>query len=760
MDSSWIAARRRVRTVPATPLMPDASRFAARDRRPRLALLALAAAVLVLLSACAANGGGAAAGPLPQFAQYEGREVRSVAFEGQLVVPEDSLRRVVTTRPSRCRIALVLPFCIGSFGEDEYRLDLGVLQRDVARIQLAHRDAGYYGTRVLPVVDETPDGVSVRFRVEPGDLTTLTALEVTGAEVVLDTAALRRALPLAVGEPFRRIDFLASVDTVRNRLLEAGRAYAQVLRNYEIDTIADVARVRLEAAPGPVVTVDSIRFLGNYRLDEETLRRQLAVQPGQRLRATDLVRSQRNLFELELVEFASVEVAPERLQVTPDSVELLEDSIGSTVLVRIIEAPRYAAELAFAYGSRDCLRAEATHTDRNFLGGARRLQLTGLIAKVGVGDPLGGLDRSLCSAFNPDDRLTPEDSLIADQLNWRLAANFVQPRLFGTQTSVVLGGFTERISELDLYVRDAAGAEIGIVRQVLPQTLASLTFDVQRGRTRASDYFFCIAFEVCTREDIALLERSRWSNALTLGLTQNRVRLDPFPTGGHQFRAGVDYASSVLGSEDEYLRVSADGIMHRELRDDLVLSLRVSAGTFLTGVLNNETGYIPPERRFYGGGPTHVRGFRFNELGPTVYIARPVRSGDGGFEVDTVRSSTGGTRSVLASAELTTRLPFGPPSLRGAFFVDAGQVWESRDTLATRPGLRITPGIGGRFATPVGPIRLDVAYNPYNPEPGPLYGINERGELVPNPIIPRYEPAESRGFLRRLVIQLSLGNAL
>lgn len=716
-------------------------------------------AVLALLPACAARGG-APAGPLPQFAQYEGRQVRSVEFEGTLVVPEDSLRSVITTRPTRCRIALVLPFCIGSFGREEHPLDLGVLQRDVARIQLAHRDAGYYGTRVLPVVDEVEDGVSVKFRIEPGDLTILTALEVVGAEGVLDSAQTFRALPLKVGEPFRRIDFLASVDTVRNRLLDRGHAYAQVLRNYEIDTIADVARVRLESAPGPLVTVDSILYLGNYRLDPETLRRQLAVRKGGLLRAADLSRSQRNLFELELVEFASVEVAPERMQVTPDTAELLEDSIGSTVVVRIIEAPRYAAELAPAYGSRDCFRAEGSHTDRNFLGGARRLEVAGLVAKVGVGSPADGLERSLCPAFNPDDRLTPEDSLIADQLNWRFAANFLQPRLFGTQTSVVAGAFTERISELDLYVRDATGGQLGVVRQILPQTLASLTLDVQRGRTRASDYFFCIAFEVCTVEDIELLERSRWSNSLSLGLTQNRVRLDPFPVGGHQFRAGVDYASAVLGSDDQYLRVAADGIIHRELRDDLVLSLRLAGGTFLTGVLNSASDFIPPERRFYGGGPTGVRGFRFNELGPTVYIARPRRAGDGGFDVDTVRSSTGGTRTILATAELTTRLPIGPPSLRGAVFVDAGQVWESRDSLATRPGLRVTPGAGVRFATPVGPIRLDVAYNPYNPEPGPLYGINERGELVPVPLLTRFQPDESRNFLRRLVVQLSLGNAL
>jgi hypothetical protein len=136
-----------------------------------------------------------------------------------------------------------------------------------------------------------------------------------------------------------------------------------------------------------------------------------------------------------------------------------------------------------------------------------------------VGEPTDAL-QSLCPAFNLEDRLTPEDTLIARQLNWRLAANFLQPRLFGTQTSVVLGAFTERISELDLYVRDATGAEVGVVRQVLPQTLASLTLNVQRGRTRASDYFFCIAFEVCRREDISLnaragATRSPWGSRRT-----------------------------------------------------------------------------------------------------------------------------------------------------------------------------------------------------------------------------------------------------
>lgn len=739
--------------------MPELSPVALLHRPHAWLRAAVVLCAAFLAAGCAANR--AATGPLPQFAQYEGREVRSVEFEGELVVPRDSLRSVITTRRSTCSILGIIPTCIGRFGQNRYELDLGVLSRDVARIQLVHRDFGYYGTRVVPVVVEVPDGVSVAFRIEPGDLVTLTALAVTGVEDVEGADALVRRLPLEEGEPFRRNAFLASVDTVRNWLLDRGYAYAQVLRNYEIDTIADVARVELAAATGPVVTVDSIHIVGLYRLDPQTVRRQLAIREGARLRGTDLVRSQRSLFELELVSFAAVEVAPERLQVTPDSAELEADSIGSTVLVRVIEAPRYAADVALGYGTLDCLRAQGSNLDRNFLGGARRLEVTGLIAKVGVADPVDGLERTLCPAFDPDDRTTRIDSVIADQLNYRLAANFLQPRLLATQTSLVAGLFTEQVSELDLYVRSATGGDLGVVRQIAPQTLASLTLDVQRGRTQASDYFFCIAFEVCEREDIEAVQRSRWSNAVQLGLTQNRVRLDPFPSAGHQFRTTLDFASPLLGSEDEYLRLMADGVVHRELRDDVVLSLRLMGGTFFTGLLNEETGYIPPERRFYGGGPTGVRGFRFNELGPTVYVARPRRLGDSGFDVDTVRSSTGGTRTVLASTEVSFPIRwFRRFNVRGAGFLDAGQVWDTRDTLIARPGIRVTPGVGARFATPVGPFRLDVAYNPYQPERGPLYGITETGDLIETPLLTDFRRRREGSWLNRLVLQVSLGNAL
>ncbi len=65
-------------------------------------------AALGLLAACA--GARPAAGPFPQLQQYEGREVERVEFEGEIVVPRDTLSRVVTTRATSCQFLGVIPF--------------------------------------------------------------------------------------------------------------------------------------------------------------------------------------------------------------------------------------------------------------------------------------------------------------------------------------------------------------------------------------------------------------------------------------------------------------------------------------------------------------------------------------------------------------------------------------------------------------------------------------------------------------------------
>ena len=65
-----------------------------------------------------------------------------------------------------------------------------------------------------------------------------------------------------------------------------------------------------------------------------------------------------------------------------------------------------------------------------------------------------------------------------------------------------------------------------------------------------------------------------------------------------------------------------------------------------------------------------------------------------------------------------------------ATYVDAGMLW-IRNNPDAPAQLRITPGIGLRVATPLGPARIDAAYNPYRLAPGTLYEFNASEDLTP-----------------------------
>ncbi|MBW3629868.1 MAG: BamA/TamA family outer membrane protein [Gemmatimonadetes bacterium] len=701
----------------------------------------------ILLTGCVQNPA-AGRGPFPTFAEFEGDEVGEVVWAGDLRLPTDSLDAVTRMHPPLCRIQF-LPRSLCFAGEDRYELDLVELQADVFRLQLYYRDHGYYGTRVVPNIERMgADQVSVRFAIAPGDQVTLQELLIEGADSILQPEQVRRVLPLRVGGPFRRVAFLTSADTIQTQLQRRGHAYAEVLRNYSIDTIADIASVQYLTLPGPVVRVDSILILGSERLSRSTVLKQINIRQGGILQVPELVTSQRNLHQLSIVSFATVELAP-------DSLQLDADSTSATVVVRVVEAAKYLLNTAAGYGSVDCLRSGARLTDRNFLGGGRTLELSGSAAKIGVGYPTNvGLENSLCRRLNGDP--------FSQELTSRVAADFVQPRLLGTRTGLTASAHAERRAELTLFLRQSVGSRFAVSREVTPGLLLGVGAQVERGRTQSTAAVFCVVFAACTEDEAEPLSQPRWSNALTLSGTLDRTRLVGTDTRGFQARSTVAWAATALGSDDRYLSALGEVVGYRPIRAGWTLAGRLQAGQFLTGRLGLEEDFIPPERRFYAGGPSTVRGFSPNALGPQAYVTN-----DPKLRRTPVRYPLGGTRVVVGSAELNTPSPFLPQYLRLAGFVDAGQVWAAgarrRDPgfLSSRDPLRVTPGVGVRFTTPVGPIRVDVGYNAYALPSGPQYLTLEdsrgrpTGELL---FLGDYRPPPL-SFLDRLEFHIAVGQA-
>ena len=163
------------------------------------------------------------------------------------------------------------------------------------------------------------------------------------------------------------------------------------------------------------------------------------------------------------------------------------------------------------------------------------------------------------------------------------------------------------------------------------------------------------------------------------------------PTRGYRLKLNLSPETSVRGAVRPYARTMVEGTFYYPLNDSLVIAGRARAGA----IFGIERDDLAPSRRYYGGGGGSVRGYGFQRLGPFDPQGNPV-----------------GGRSLNEFA-LEARYRFGNFGI--VPFVDAGNSYES--TLPTGKDLRFGAGIGGRFYTNFGPLRVDVA-TPLNPRPG------------------------------------------
>ena len=174
-----------------------------------------------------------------------------------------------------------------------------------------------------------------------------------------------------------------------------------------------------------------------------------------------------------------------------------------------------------------------------------------------------------------------------------------------------------------------------------------------------------------------------------VGMDRTDSLLDP--TKGFRVTALIQPEGSLAGKFSPYARSRLDVSGYYPVTDNIVLAGRVRVGSILGAARER----LAPSRRFYAGGGGSVRGFGYQELGPKDPNNDPI-----------------GGRSVNEAA-FEARYRFGNFGVVG--FVDAGQVY--RGSTPTFSDLRFGAGLGARYYTNFGPMRLDVA-TPIGRKPG------------------------------------------
>lgn len=710
-------------------------------------------------------------------------------FRGNRSFSDDDLENAIVTTPSSWARRV-----FGFIGARRC-IDRTEFARDRLRLIIFYRNHGFARVAVDTAARSVrPLVADLAFRIREGPPTLIDSLTIAGLSSVPlgDRARLTKGLPARLGGRFDKYAIDATRDTLRLRLRNDGYPYADVLRTFSSDSARLVATVDFVAVTGPRARIGKIdvavtpRRGDSQQIPDNVVRRLMRLKQGALFRVNDLASAQRNLNQTQNYEHVAVGAIA-------DSAVLADVARGDTtaansrpdttvdLAAQLVEGYMHSARVGAGWGTLDCFRTQAQYTDRNFLHQARELRLNGTVTKIGIGYP-----------FNFAPGLCPEarTDLYSDTLNYGVSASLRSPLLFGLPLAPTLTLFSARQSEFNAYVRSTPiGATATLTRQLSRTLTFTPGYRLEFGKTTAQPAFFCVVFSLCTQDDQTRAEQERRLAVLSGTLVRDGRRDFENPDRGSLASIELRHASTIIGSDPQqqfnkgvgdaavYVPAGGTGVLAGRLRIGAVVGTRV-AGSSL---------FIPPEERLYAGGPTTVRGFPQNELGPVAYLPNVVDSVKGqGYVANTAHGEhiipEGGNSSIVANIEYRVRSPFLSRLLQWTLFYDGGEVWND-----TTGGVRFvlhelkwTPGLGLRAFSPVGPIRVDVGYDPYGRPGGPAYynppvgpdrkanlycvspGVPPAEQLQGNtspPCPATYRPLPFSGFFQRLTLNLSIGQA-
>ncbi|MDH3222842.1 MAG: BamA/TamA family outer membrane protein, partial [Gemmatimonadota bacterium] len=664
-------------------------------------------------------------------AQVGREEVASVDFVGNVAFADAELHRAILTEATSCPLILSVTTCALGFdwGRSLFYYSPRTVEVDVLRLTELYRAHGYRAVQVDTLITRSDGRVSVGFLIDEGEPLVVGSLALEGDSVDA-SLGLGRNLPLRRGDPLSFLLMQETLDTLTARLKDSGYGRAEVFKGFRRLAESDSADVYYTVYLGPrtrigPITISQRRFEDGEEvpgvLDDQVILGRLPFAEGQIYRQRQIREAQRSLYQLDIVTRARVE---------EDTVSTLPDSL-IPVRIEILEGDLHRVRAGGGLNSAECANVEGRWASRNFYGGGRTIQVR------------GGVSNLLASTLQPTPLCDQAGTGEFGRLNWSVGIDFNQPTFFSPATRFFAGVFGERQSLRNIFVRDAFGLDFGLSRSVGGNAFVNLRLRPQLNRLDAAEVILCATFSACEPEDINVLQGANWLSPVALSFTQDRSDRLFSPRSGFRALLDLEAASGITGSDYSYVRAVADGSLYQSLDQSTVLALRLRAGRIEAGAFEalrtlggQPLEIVPPQKRFYAGGANSVRGFAQSTLGPRSLsvgvgqlLRRPAPGHAPACQPTEIRTLTcdgsplveqnpftvrpiGGLATFEGSVELRFDLSDGV--LGGAAFVDVGQVWPTGFDFRD---LELTPGIGLRYNTLFGPVRLDLAYSFRDQEP-------------------------------------------
>jgi len=744
------------------------------------ALTRVLAAALLLVAAPAVVRGQAPVRPV--LGIHDSMDVTSLTFDGAHEVSASDLKRVIFTRTSSCRLILIAPLCALSpqlLFIDRRRTTPEALGDDITKLRVYYWRRGFREATVDTALTPTKRGVAVTFRISEGEPTRIASLTIAQRAPVLSARELSRAVAVREGDPLS----LVALDTTLDRLHVAiwNHGYGDARIDTTVTPLGDphAMALRIEIEPRYITRVGSVQFEGNKSLSDATLRRAVVLGPGALYTHDAVLESERRLFKSPAIARGVV--------VTPPA----GDSIKQ-VTVAIAETPVHQASITAGFNTIEFGQVAAT-LRHNALGNGRWLELQAAAGNL-LGPQLNG--RGIFREAVPD-ALADNSPFLRP--TYQGSITLTQPWLGDARTSAAIKAFAGRRSLPGVVVDEDAGVTLGVVRYLAVQFPIGINYRFESTRVQGGAVYYCAGYGVCDNPTIDALERRQRLSPIAVSSWMDRADDLEAPTRGFTWVVDAEHASRLTGSAFAHDRVSADGSYYRALgrvpaneeegTQPMVLALHGRTGWVrplaedrdALGVAGDGPGILHPRARFYAGGMQSVRGFAENELGPRVLQARHESLIAAGCTDATIADGScspagvpndqlfprpvGGSSVIEGNVEL--RIPVRK-QLGAVAFLDGAYVGTAGIASPAHGKGAITPGVGLRYRSPLGVLRLDVGLRPVGHEMLPVVAAVPDGaggtrivrlaqEKSYSPIDP--SPGTLRSIGRRLVVHFAMGQA-
>jgi len=639
----------------------------------------------------------------------------------------------------------------GNLYQKSGRYSPTLVSGDVSAIQGLYRANGFDQAKVTTDVKDistTPEGkplkvaeIAVTYTIEEGPQQKFGTVALNGVNSsrMKDVKALMNAQP---GQPYSLVTLSGDRDAVLQYYLSHGFDQVKVdIRQEKRDEGADRTNVALNVTEGQQVFIDRVLLSGAEKTKPSVVQEQVLVHPGDPLDQTALLQTQRNLYNIAL--FNEVVTAVQNPQ---------GNAPEKNVLLQLTEAKRWNVTYGWGFEAQTGTPQSGTISEASciqlMINPCNKISQEG---RAGV-SPRVSLDVSRINLWGGDDSLTLHSSYgLLEQI---AIVTLQNPYFRGKKnlSAAVSGGYSN-IQDITTFKSSTLQGDFRITQKA------------RRRDTFIYDFLY---------RRVAVDPNSLQVSANLIPLLSQPVRVGgPSVTWFHDTRQpgpldaskGVYtalqtfLASSKFGSQTDFWKIDGTNATYYQfgkLKYVIARSTRIAYEQSWgpnpnvgnpaclnpdpqgNDLLNTNASCIavPLPERLYAGGANSLRGFPINGAGP--------RDLQTGFPV-------GGTAAFVNTLEFRMpppTLPWVGSSVNFVLFHDMGNVFQlasqmfpsflrfhqpDKETCANVSGSIGTcnfnyfshdVGLGVRYRTPVGPIRLDFSYNLNPPVYPVIYDFN------------------------------------